>query len=135
MTAHRQLTRNQSLVLDRLARAEGPLSAYTILDMLRDEGIKAPLQVYRALDKLLEKGLAHRLETLNAFVACAEPHCHPTGTVAFAICDNCGHVAEFADDDVKARLEQLARDEGFVPHHTSVEIHGLCAGCHDTEAA
>jgi len=129
MTAHAHLTRNQSLVLDRLAEAEGPLSAYTLLDLLRDQGIKAPLQIYRALDKLLEKGLAHRLESLNAFVACAEPHCHYAGTVAFAICDKCGHVAEFADDDVKTRLERWAARESFSTRRTSIEIRGLCAAC------
>src|SRR5690606_31319784 len=61
MTAHSDLTRNQSLVLDRLEKAEAPMSAYALLDQLRDEGLRAPLQVYRALDKLLDMGLAHRL--------------------------------------------------------------------------
>ena len=54
--ADHQLTRNQSLVLDALTHAEAPLSAYTILDKLRDHGFRAPLQVYRALEKLLEFG-------------------------------------------------------------------------------
>lgn len=52
-----QLTKNQSLVMGALAHSDGPMSAYTILDKLRDNGFRAPLQVYRALDKLLEYGL------------------------------------------------------------------------------
>ena len=32
------LTKNQSLVMNALSRAKGPLSAYTILDELRDHG-------------------------------------------------------------------------------------------------
>lgn len=71
-----QLTKNQALVMGALTHSDGPLSAYTILDKLRDQGFRAPLQVYRALDKLLEYGLVHRLESLNAFVACACPHEH-----------------------------------------------------------
>ncbi|MEK9833582.1 MAG: transcriptional repressor, partial [Rhodospirillaceae bacterium] len=55
--AHHDLTRNQSLVFGVLEGAEAPLSAYTILDQLRDEGLRAPLQVYRALDKLVAFGL------------------------------------------------------------------------------
>ena len=47
------LTKNQQLVLDALCGAEGPLSAYTILDQLREQGFRAPPQVYRALDKLV----------------------------------------------------------------------------------
>ena len=99
------LTKNQTLVFDVLSRSDAPLSAYTILDRLRDHGFRAPLQVYRALDKLLERGMVHRLESLNAFVACAhqEKECcggHGHGTVAFAICESCGHVVEFHDDEV-----------------------------------
>lgn len=48
--APRDLTRNQTLVFDVLSKADGPLSAYTILDQLRDDGFRAPLQVYRALE-------------------------------------------------------------------------------------
>ena len=50
-----QLTKNQSLVFDALSQAGAPLSAYGILDLLRDKGFRAPLQVYRALDKLVEE--------------------------------------------------------------------------------
>lgn len=124
-----ELTRNQSLVLDRLTAAEEPLSAYDLLDRLRVDGIKAPLQVYRALDKLQEKGLAHRLESLNAFVACAGPQCHKTGLTAFAICDLCGHVSEFADDVVRTRLTAWSKSAGFTARQTTVEIRGECAAC------
>ncbi len=123
------LTRNQSLVLGKLASADVPMSAYDLLDLLRPDGIKAPLQVYRALDKLVDKGLAHRLESLNAFVACAEPHCHRAGLIAFAICEKCGSVAEFADDVVRERLESWAGTEGFTPRLTTLEIRGDCRRC------
>jgi Fur family transcriptional regulator, zinc uptake regulator len=72
----RDLTRNQDLVLKTLNAADTPLSAYDILDRLRGDGLRAPLQIYRALDKLIEHGLAHRLESLNAFVCCANSERH-----------------------------------------------------------
>ncbi|WP_061933870.1 Fur family transcriptional regulator [Aureimonas sp. AU22] len=123
------LTRNQKLVFDALERADGPLSAYSILDALRGEGLRAPPQVYRALEKLLETGLVHRLESLNAFVACAHPHACAHALTAFAICEKCGTVAEFADEVVEARLDAWAGGTGFVPRRTTVEIKGLCAAC------
>jgi Fur family zinc uptake transcriptional regulator len=127
------LTRNQTLVFDALTGAQGPLSAYTILDQLRDDGLRAPLQVYRALDKLVESGLVHRLESLNAFVACNHPAGETSavshGTVAFAICDECGGVAEFAEQDVVKRLQGWARTEGFHAHSTVIELRGLCENC------
>jgi len=137
MTAHDHtidkagLTRNQSLVLDVLEGSDAPLSAYSILDQLRGEGLKAPLQVYRALDKLLDLGLAHRLESLNAFIACAEPQCHRTGLIAFAICESCSQVSEFSDEVVRERLAAWADREGFVPSRTTMEIRGTCQTCRE----
>ncbi|MEQ1770052.1 MAG: Fur family transcriptional regulator [Devosia sp.] len=129
------LTRNQELVLGALAHADAPLSAYDLLDRLRSEGLRAPLQVYRALEKLTERGLAHRLESLNAFVVCADAHCHRTGTIAFAICEGCGHVDEFADKSVEKRLGQWSESAGFVPRLTTIELRGLCAGCAASQPA
>jgi len=129
MSETSDLTRNQSLVLGTLTGATGPLSAYSILDRVRSDGIKAPLQIYRALDKLVELGLAHRLESLNAFVACAHAHAAHQGLAAFAICESCGRVDEFADDVVEARLAAWSAGTGFATERTTIEIRGHCKAC------
>jgi len=129
MSETADLTRNQSLVLDTLTGATGPLSAYGILDRVRGDGIKAPLQIYRALDKLVELGLAHRLESLNAFVACAHADEHHEGLAAFAICESCGRVDEFADEVVEERLAAWSRSTGFKTERTTIEIRGHCKDC------
>ncbi|MBD8555865.1 transcriptional repressor [Rhizobium sp. CFBP 8762] len=129
----RQLTKNQSLVYDALSHADGPLSAYTILDQLRDHGFRAPLQVYRALEKLLEFGMVHRLESLNAFVACSHPHNHDDehshGVTAFAICETCGQVNEFHDSNIDQRIAFWGSENGFKPNKTTMEIRGICGAC------
>jgi Fur family zinc uptake transcriptional regulator len=126
----RDLTRNQDLVLRTLNHAEGPLSAYDILDRLRGDGLRAPLQVYRALDKLIGHGLAHRLESLNAFVCCADAGCHQgASTAAFAICSGCGRVDEFAEPAIIERLGHWAREHSFAPERTTIELRGRCAQC------
>ena len=66
-----QLTANQQRVLATLQEASSPLSAYALLDRLREAGFGAPVQVYRALERLAEQGLVHRLESLNAYVSCS----------------------------------------------------------------
>lgn len=129
METRSPLTRNQAMVFDTLAEAEAPLSAYTVLDRLRDEGFRAPLQVYRALDKLQEMGLVHRLESLNAFVACPHPHDHQNALVAFAICDRCGKVEEFCDEVVEERLGRWGSDHGFAAQKATIEIRGTCRDC------
>lgn len=124
-----ELTRNQGLVLGTLQEADAPLSAYDILDRLREDGLRAPLQVYRALDKLVEHGLAHRLESLNAFVCCADARGHRAGLTAFAICETCGRVDEFSDEVVKERLGAWAKSHHFTAERTTIELRGKCKGC------
>jgi Fur family zinc uptake transcriptional regulator len=123
------LTKNQNLVMTALSDAKGPLSAYTILDQLREHGFRAPLQVYRALDKLLEIGFVHKLESLNAYVACQHPSCDEQENVAFIICDNCGIVGEISSDKLSSQLSQLANDDGFSVRKSIIEIRGLCKTC------
>jgi Fur family transcriptional regulator, zinc uptake regulator len=125
----RDLTRNQDLVLKTLNHADAPLSAYDILDRLRADGLRAPLQVYRALDKLVDQGLAHRLESLNAFVCCAQAHGHQGAATGFAICSTCGKVDEFADAVVTERLKAWAAETGFTPQRTVIELRGICGNC------
>lgn len=129
MTARNALTKNQRGVLEKLEAAGGPLSAYTLLDQLRERGLRAPLQVYRALDALIKAGLVHRLESLNAFVACAEPHDHEHSMTAFAICDICGQVTEFSDHEIGHRLEGWVGATGFAPKKAIIEFRGTCAKC------
>lgn len=123
------LTRNQSLVMGALKQSKGPLSAYTILDQLRDNGFRAPLQVYRALDKLVEIGLVHRLESLNAFVACSHRGCDGDEIIAFMICENCEQVNEITDNSLSRQLKQLAGEASFALKKTTIELRGLCRAC------
>ncbi|MHC5653992.1 transcriptional repressor [Stappia sp.] len=129
------LTRNQALVMRALSQARAPLTAYTILDELRAEGFRAPPQVYRALEKLVEIGMVHRLESLNAFVACRHPDCDGHETVAFAICDDCGQVAELSDDRLAGHLKAIAGETGFILRKSMVELRGRCADCARAAAA
>ncbi len=135
MTARNVLTKNQQSVLEKLEVANAPLSAYTLLDQLRERGFRAPLQVYRALDTLMKEGYVHRLESLNAFVACSDPHDHghahghSHGMTAFAICDSCGQVTELCDEKIGDRLGEWVGSTGFVANKAVIEFRGTCAKC------
>lgn len=127
--AHPELTKNQALVFGSLSDAGGPLTAYAILDLLRDNGFRAPLQVYRALDKLVEYGMVHRLESLNAFVACRHTGCAAHGAAAFAICESCGSVIEFMPDEAIDLLNKWTKAAGFGLARTTIELRGTCKAC------
>lgn len=123
------LTKNQQLVFDVLLKAHAPLSAYNLLDELRDDGLRAPPQIYRALEKLMEYGMVHRLDSMNAFVACSHDDHHHEGFTAFSICNDCGEVTEFNDPEISKRLDSWASQHKFVRQTTTVELRGQCEKC------
>lgn len=132
----RPLSDKEQRVAAALRTFDKPASAYDIIAKLKDEGLTAPPTVYRALNRLIEKGLAHRLESLNAFIACAHDHQGDTcsnpahgKSAIFAVCTKCGTVTEFVDDDVANRLRAWADDANFELSGMTLELRGLCAAC------
>jgi Fur family zinc uptake transcriptional regulator len=123
-----QLTELRRRVLNLILEAETPLTAYQLLERLREIRRGAvPPTIYRALDFLMQQGLIHKIERLNAFIACTESrHQHP---VQFLICRQCGTVVEIEDRAVSKALELAAEREGFHPGHAMVELDGTCAAC------
>lgn len=116
-------------VLSMVLAADGPVTAYALLDQLRGTRWNAaPPTVYRALEFLVQRGLVHRVERLNAFIGCDEgaAHDHP---VQFLICRTCGAVDEVDDHAVSAALVHAAAAKGFTPGHATIEVEGTCAGC------
>lgn len=115
-------------VLQILLAQKGPTGAYELLDMLRaDQPSAKPPTIYRALDFLVRVGLAHRIESLNAFVACDVGHAH--APPVFLICDGCKRAFEVDAGHALHDLAEAATQAGFRVTRTMIEAHGLCAGC------
>ena len=122
-----KLSRNQSEVLTCLRHAKEPMSAYAILDRVREAGISHPPTVYRALNDLMQRGMVHRLQSRSAFVACDHGGCD--GKFAFAVCRLCERVVEIALSDAdQAALLGLAPEE-ISAEQVTLEIAGLCQDC------
>lgn len=123
-----RLTEQRKAVLRLLCASDKPLSAYELLDRMREVvNNPAPPTVYRALDFLLEQGLAHKLESLHAYVGCAHPE-HPHAS-QFLICDDCGEVSELEDPSVAKSLKAAGKAIGFRTKRPVVELLGTCAQC------
>ncbi|MEQ9042094.1 MAG: Fur family transcriptional regulator [Silicimonas sp.] len=129
-----QLTPVRRRVLEILLERHRAMGAYEILDVLREEGLGSqPPVAYRALDFLTKQGFAHRIERLNAFVACAHPG--EDHAPAFLVCRGCDRVAEAPSDARKGRLGDAARQAGFRIERAVVEAVGLCPDCQKGNAA
>ncbi|WP_298679147.1 Fur family transcriptional regulator [uncultured Lentibacter sp.] len=120
-----QLTPVRRRVLEILLEAHEALGAYDVLARLAAEGLGSkPPVAYRALGFWVEQGLAHRIEKLNAYVACAHPgRAHEA---AFMICRDCGLVAEA---ESAAPLGASAGAAGFQIESVVIEAEGLCPKC------
>lgn len=124
-----QLTPVRRRTLELLLESHAALGAYDLLARLKDEGLAAqPPAAYRALSFLTEHGLAHRVERLNAFVACIRPGAahHP----AFLICKSCHQVSE-ATGLGAGRLAEGVAAQGFAVEDLVIEAEGICPACRE----
>jgi Fur family zinc uptake transcriptional regulator len=126
-TAGERLTVPRKRVLELLLAAGQPVKAYDLIAAFGADGAPAkPPTVYRALDFLSRQGFAHRIESLNAYVACrreADGH-----AAAFLICDCCGATREIEPTGI-GEIQALAGSAGYALSGVTVEAHGLCGDC------
>lgn len=124
-----RFTRLRRDVLGLVLDADGPVGAYGLLNRLRHSRAGAPPPtVYPALSFLLANGLIHRVERLNAFVACTAAHRHET-PAHLLICRTCGQVTEIGDAPLLDQLTSSAETAGFTTLATTVELEGICCRC------
>lgn len=121
-----QLTPVRRRALEILLESHVALGAYDVLARLAEDGFGSkPPVAYRALSFLVEQGFAHRIEKLNAYVACTHPG--EAHDAAFMICRNCHKVAE-------AEVDATLGENGFIIENIVIEAEGLCPICRDEGA-
>lgn len=123
-----RFTETRKRVLEILLEGHRALGAYDILEVLHSEGRGSqPPVAYRALDFLVEHRFAHKIERLNAFVACG--HIGETHAPIFLICNTCDAVAEAHADPANNQVLTLARKSGFAVERLVAEVIGTCPDC------
>ena len=127
MEKNLQFTPLRRKVFEILIRDHKPLGAYEILEALSGEGYSSsPPIAYRVLDFLMEHGFVHKIQGLNAFIACSHPNY--SHSPAFVICRKCERVAEI--DDKKSGINfQNPSIDNFIIEKTTVELTGVCTKC------
>lgn len=124
-----RLTPLRRRVLELICASHAPVGAYDLLERLGNEreGKAAPPTVYRALEFLLGHGLIHRINSLNAYVACFGPH-RPHDACLF-ICERCRTVDESEAQGLRRAIDREATAAGFSVRHQTIEVSGLCRAC------
>ena len=127
-----RLTPIRRRVLEILLEEHKAMGAYDILDRLSAENLgSGPPAAYRALDFLVTNGFAHKLQRLNAFIACGHPdNAH---TPIFMICNDCDAVAEADIGDSINAIVAAAKSLGFKIKKPVIEADGTCPKCQKAE--
>jgi Fur family transcriptional regulator, ferric uptake regulator len=87
--------------------------------------------VYRTIKLLKECGLADEQhfadgQTRYENADVGEQHHHD-----HVICDRCGRIVEFSDDDLERLQEDIATRLGFVLARHRLELYGICRDCRE----
>jgi len=124
-----RLTALRKRILEIICTSHKAVGAYALLDIFKQEDPKAkPVTIYRALDFLMDAGLVHKIESLNAYIACMQAgNQHKT---AILICDECSNAYEIEASSFYEGLFQASKEQNFSPDYLIVELHGRCAKCH-----
>ncbi|HDN2511609.1 MULTISPECIES: zinc uptake transcriptional repressor Zur [Providencia] len=129
-----RLTPQRETVLRLIAQQHGAISAYDLLDLLREVEPQAkPPTVYRGLEFLMEQGFIHKIESTNSYVVCHHFD-NPSHISVMLICDHCGSVTESDCATIEAAIISLAETNQFRLRHTVVENHGLCKKCDEIDS-
>ena len=115
-------------VVELLSAQDCCLSAQDIYDRLR-EGDRAVglASVYRALDVLTQLGLTRRVDVGGT--AAYEPAAPGGEHHHHAICDRCGKMDAFEDEQLEALIDGVARRLGYEIGEHDVVLRGSCSQC------
>jgi len=123
-----QFTPVRRRALEILLSEHKAMGAYDMLARLAKDGLgSGPPVAYRALDFLVTHGFAHKIEKLNAYIACAHPG--EDHDPAFMICRSCDAVAEAPTNPQAGQLGRAAQKAGFKIEHAVIEAEGICPAC------
>ncbi len=121
----------RAAVVALLASQRCALSAFEIERLLSDGGGRAVARasVYRVLDELVGLGLVSRIE-VGQGIARYEP-VDPSGHNHHhhMVCDTCGDVIPFEDDELERTLDRVAERVTFTVSDHEITLHGACGNC------
>jgi Fur family zinc uptake transcriptional regulator len=124
------LTSIRRQLLGILLKAEKPVKAYTLIEESARVGRRlTPATVYRVLGFLMEHGLVHKVNALNAFVACSESDRDINHQPLLLVCPSCQKTTEINDPDLATLVFAKLGSLGYSLKRAAIEVHGQCQLC------
>ncbi|MCM8534270.1 MAG: transcriptional repressor [Lentisphaeraceae bacterium] len=128
-----RFTLKRKRIFSKLITADKALSPYELADSYHNEfGTKMPvMSIYRILDFLESMKLAHKINSINKYLACSHILCsHQHNTPQFLICRNCQKCDElYLKKPLLSELQSEVQSSGFQLTTSYTEISCLCNEC------
>ena len=119
----------RAAVVELLSRQDCALSAQEIDDRLRaDERSVGRASVYRALEQLAGLRLLARVDVGDG-VARYEPTLPGGDHHHHLVCERCGRLEAFEDEDLEHAIDRLSRRLSFEVGEHDVVLRGACRRC------
>lgn len=93
----------------------------------RDGGRVSRATVYRAVREMQDAGLIRKVARTNDREVYEHDYGYPQHD--HLICEKCGELVEFHNNEISAVLERIAADHGFRMNGHRLEVYGICAAC------
>ncbi len=120
-------------VIELLAAQPCALSALEIEEALRTGSRRvARASVYRVLDELEQLKLLARIEVGQGISRYEALHPHGAHHHHHLVCDDCGEVIPFEDDELERTIARVARRVAFDVAEHDIVLHGSCGACSTT---
>jgi len=123
------ITKSRELVLKAIYSREGHFTVDELEDQLKLK-IKGSYRasIYRTIKHLMEAGLLAKVQT-SSHAKVAYEHTLGHKHHDHLVCDRCGDIIEFHNEEIEKMQEAIAASFGFEILHHSLVITGVCATC------
>lgn len=127
-----RMTPERRWVLQGVLSREGHFDAEELLAFLHRRSMPVSrATLYRTLEHLTASGLV-KMHRFGRGHALFEPN-YGRNHHDHMVCDHCGTVIEFVNDQIEDLQDQVCHEHDFMPTNHVMQIFGLCAACRDKE--
>ncbi len=126
----KRLTQEREIIVEEVFSDHRHFDADELVDRLayNDDGRRVSRStVYRALDSLVQAGLLRKVARTNDRDVYEHDYGYPQHD--HLICQKCGSLTEFHNDEISEILDEVSKSRGFRMSGHRLEVHGICEQC------
>lgn len=128
-TQKQRLTTPREIVVDEVFDNHEHFDADELVVRLQGKGKNRVSRstVYRTIDLMEEAGLIRKVARPNGIEIWEHDYGYPQHD--HMICNKCGELEEFHNDEIKSILVSVAEAQGFLMDGHRLEVFGVCSSC------